>query len=306
MNGASTRKASRARIAPHVAALLALLACRAHAVPVDGRLEPEYGAARSVQTTQTSLGDYAQNPDYGSELDAAFGFIDGDTLHLHFAGNYNRFHSEFIIEPNQLHVFIDTGPGGQNPVSGANSGIHWLPRMTGLAFDSEFAPDYWLLGTRENVQRLYAYYAELAAGGGVGYLLGSSPNGGPGTLGGPGSSNPHGILASVDVTAAAGVTAGCGASSGAGVTVGIEWAIPLAALGNPAGPIRICALLFRTQVLPGVVSNQVLGPVPPGTCELGPAAGVDFASIPGAQYFVIDTPTPVTRTSWGSLKAHYR
>ena len=306
MNGASTRKS---RFAPRTATLLALalIACRSHALPVDGKVEPEYGAARSVQTTQTSLGDYEPGEAFGSELDAAFGFLDGDTLRLHFAGYYNRFYSEFIIQPNELHVFIDTGPGGQNPVSGANPSIYALPFMTGLAFDSEFVPDYWLAAARENVLRLHAFYAELpAGGGGAGYFLGSSPNGGPGTLGGTGSNNPHGILATIDTSPTAGVSAGCGAASGAGVTVGIEWAIPLAALGNPVGPIRVCALLLNPQIPPGKVSNQMLGPVPPGTCELGAAADVDFASIPGAQYFVIDSPTPVTRTSWGSLKALYR
>jgi hypothetical protein len=56
------------------------------------------------------------------------------------------------------------------------------------------------------------------------------------------------------------------------------------------------------------ISNQVLGPVPPGTCDLGPAGSVDFGTIPGAQWFTICPvgATPARRASWGSLKDIYR
>lgn len=290
-------------------ALLLLLASSAGAVPVDGRLDPEYGAARSTQTTQSSLGDTPENAFLGSELDEAFGYVSGDTLHLLLAGNFNRFFSEPLILPNQLQLYIDVGPGGQNPLSAANPATgfhHGLQGMAGLAFDQDFVPDYFLAGSREasGATPFYAFFAELpAGGGGAGSFLGSTGIGGPGTLAGSGASNPFGILASIDLSNVAGVTAGCDAASGAGVTTGIEWAIPLAALGSPAGSIRICALIARVS---GEVSNQILGPVPPGTCTLGPASGVNFANLPGLQYFVVDAETPVTRTSWGRLKASYR
>lgn len=87
---------------------------------------------------------------------------------------------------------------------------------------------------------------------------------------------------------------------------GIEWAIPLAALGNPPGAIQACALIARPGVDAGQVSNQVLGPVPEGTCALGAANLVSFESVPGAQYFVIDASVPAARKSWGSLKTLYR
>src|SRR5512141_2301870 len=75
---------------------LLLLAGRAGAVNVDGQLDPGYGSALAAQTTQTGLGsgqitgdnsDGDLNLANGSELDVAYGFIAGDTLHLFLAGN---------------------------------------------------------------------------------------------------------------------------------------------------------------------------------------------------------------------------
>ena len=176
--------------------------------------------------------------------------------------------------------------------------------MTGMRFDDDFSPDYWFSAARESFNGLYVHFAELPiGGGGNGYFLGASTIGGPPTL--VGGSNVIGVLASVDISNSAGVTAGCNASSGAGVKTGIELAIPLAAIGNPAGPIRVCALLASIGA-EGEVSNQVLGPVPPGTCVLGPASGVDFGTLAGAQYFEVGVVTAAAKTSWGRLKALYR
>ena len=292
-----------------VAISVVLLSCTASAVPVDGTLDPQYGMALSTQTTETSLGDQPDNLLYGSELDQAYGYVSGDTLHLLLTGSFNRYFGEPIILPNSLHLYVDDRPGGQNELSGNNPMVGayaGLQSMTGLRFDADFAPDFWLGGALESSgpEPFVAYYAELpAGGGGAGYRLGSTSTNGPGTL--SGANNPFGILASIDVSNSAGVTAGCDAASGAGVTTGIEWAIPLAAIGSPSGTIRVCALLASAGPS-GVVSNQVLGPVPPGTCSLGSAAGVDFESVPGVQYFLIDAATPVKQSSWGRLKAAYR
>jgi hypothetical protein len=294
-----------------VAIGLALLGGTASAVPVDGVRDPEYGFALSTQITQTNLGDQPDNFLYGSELDEAYGYVAGDTLHLLLTGSFNRYFGEPLTLPNPLHLYIDDRPGGQNTLGGSNPDVGayaGLESMTGLRFDAAFSPDFWLYGALEasGPRPFFAYYAELpAGGGGTGYWLGSTGMNGPGTLSGAGANNPFGILASIDVSNSAGVTAGCAAASGAGVTTGIEWAIPLAAIGNPSGTIKVCALLVSAGPS-GVVSNQVLGPVPPGTCSLGPAPGVDFESVPGLQYFLIDAATPVRPSSWGRLKAAYR
>lgn len=298
-----------------LAAVLAACACAVQAATIDGKLDAEYGAALSIQTTATSLGDMAGeftpldslNISIGSELDGAYGFVADGTLHLCLAGNIRSYFGEPLMFPDQLQLYIDCLAGGQNTLSGDNSDVGSYVRlrdMAGLAFDSGFAPDYWLAAQVElsGSMPFFAYYAELPTTGvGVGYGLGRTGGGGPGTL--AGGTNPFGVLCSIDQTNRAGVTAGCDAASGAGVMTGVEWAIPLAALGNPSGSIRICALIARA---PGQVSNQVLGPVPPGTCSLGAASGVDFSSVPGAQYFTLDTVAPVTRASWGRLKRRYR
>lgn len=289
-----------------VAFALVILAGGADAIPVDGKLDPQYGGSLSTQTTQTSRGDGAEY--FASELDEAFGYVADDTLHLLLGGSYNRFRSEPLVLPNQLQLYIDTGPGGQNPLSGSNPSVGHnvnLQDMTGMRFDDEFSPDFWLAAARETFNGLGAHFAELpTGGGGVGHYLGASMIGDPGTL--IGGFNPFGVLASVDISNNAGVTAGCEAASGAGVTTGIEWAIPLAAIGNPTEVIRVCALISSVGA-EGQVSNQVLGPVPPGTCALGSASGVDFRNLAGAQYFMVAAKvTSVTKPSWGRVKALYR
>lgn len=292
-------------------ALAALLACSgpALAAAVDGRLDPEYGAALAVQTTNTSLQYDAFDFMGAAELDGAFGFVDGDTLHLLVGGTFNRFYSEPLFFPRQLQLYIDAGDGGQNPLLGAANpslgNYVNLQGMAGLAFDSEFTPDYWLQGSRETFGSYYAWYAALpAGGGGPGRFLGVSVEGGDGSL--ASGTNPDGIRVSIDNSNTGGVSFGCAAGSGASVTTGVEWAIPLAALGHPAGAIRVCALLAYANAGGGWLGNQVLGPVPPGTCGLGPASGVNFANVAGAQYFTIEQPTPTRNSSWGRLKSIWR
>lgn len=288
-----------------VALVLALGAHVSFAATVDGAADAEYGAARAVQTTRTSL-QYDENDFmYGAELDGAFGYVAGDTLYLLVAGTYNRFYSEPLSFPRQLQIYFDSAPGGQSPLLGtANPSLGNfvnLQGMVGLRFDSEFTPDFWLAGSRDAFGKYFAHYAELpAGGGGVGGFLGSTDLGGGGEL--LGGTNPFGIRVTLDNSNTAGVSFGCDAASGAGVTTGAEWAIPLAAIGNPQGDIKVCALLAYANQGGGWIGNQVLGPVPPGTCTLGLASGVDFGNIAGAQYFVIEHTVPALRTSWGRIK----
>src|SRR5262245_12226751 len=100
-----------------------VLAGVAHAITIDGQLNPEYGGPRSTQTTQTSLGNESSGMLLGSELDEAFGYVAGGTLYLLLTGSYNRREAEFITYPNQLQLYIDVGPGGQNTLSGANPSV---------------------------------------------------------------------------------------------------------------------------------------------------------------------------------------
>jgi hypothetical protein len=296
-------------------AWIAFAASSARAVTIDGRLDPEYGAAMSIQACATSFGDtpsgYAPfdsiNAAIGSELDQGFGFIRDDVMYLFFAGNLESYVGEPLTAPGQLEVFIDCAAGGQNRLVPNNPALGQylrLPELAGLAFDADFAPDYWIDFTcGGSGQPSTVFFAELpASGGGAGAFLGLS-HGGAGAL--TQGVNPFGIEATINQTNRDGVPAGCGTASGSGTSAGVEWAIPLAALGNPTGPIRVCALIDGEHAT-GPMSNQVLGPLPAGTCSLGAPGDVDFAAIGGNQFFTLDSITRARPSSWGRLKAIYR
>jgi hypothetical protein len=160
--------------------------------------------------------------------------------------------------------------------------------MNGLGFDGGFEADYRLQlegddngfnGPREWTARLQAI---TAGGGGTLVTLGRSVAGGPGTL--VGGTNPHGIQATIDNRNVVGVTVGCADAIGDAATRGIEWAIPLAALGNPGGCIRITAMVRTAN---GSLSNQVLAPLPIGTCPPGLAASMNFANHAQEQFFTV-------------------
>lgn len=291
---------------------LASLSCGARpaiAVDIDGKLDPDYGSALSTQTTQTDIGDNTQGQvDYslGSELDGGYATISNGVLYLFLSGNLAF---SWTLEGQTrwlpVNLFLDSKPGGQNRLRGDNAAldpINDLNHLAGLTFDTGFEPDYWLSlgGGPDTWPRIKAFYAELlSTGGGAGSYLGITSCGGPGTL--SGGTNPFGILATIDESNVAGVTAGCGPASGGGVTRGVEWAIPLSAIGNPTGCITVSAFVSSAD-LSGIL-NQVLGPLPPGTCNPGPAATVNFDGFAGNQYFTVcPSAVPVQGATWGRVK----
>jgi hypothetical protein len=296
-------------------------AAPAAAVTIDGAVDAAYGAPLCVQTVQSSFGDqtypYSDIVTHAraSELDQAFGFIEGGVLYLFVAGNVRGFFAGEWYPQDQLHVFIDVHEGGQNALRADNPAVGFrtnaLTALAGLTFDADFAPDYWLNCTVwSNDPPLYAYCAELpAGGGGAGAFLGRAAAGGPGTL--TEGANPNGIEVTVNNGNLAGVTYGCDASSGADVTTGVEWAIPLTALGDPAGCVEVCALVNISDSYDANawVANQVLGPLPAGTCTLTVPSQIDFDAFAGSQHFTVcPTPTAVREdpATWGRLKARYR
>jgi hypothetical protein len=304
--------AMRSRILVPVLLLAALAgaALPAHAVTVDGRAEAAYGAARSVQSNPTDFNDASTpygGPDIrmalGSELDAAYGVIEDGVLHLVLAGNVGFCCGYEFSHQESLHLFLDCGQGGQHTLRADNrAGAVPDPLMPlgGLTFDAGFTADHWLAVT-VNVNTSFAVLpaAAGASGGFVGYDNGS----GGGML--VGGANPYGILAAMDNTNLAGVPHGCGTADGTGVTSGVEVAIPLAALGDPAGCVKVCALI--TYAGSSWIGDQVLGSLPPGTCTLGTASGVDLGSFAGEQWFTACPSTvPAGRPTWGGLKVLYR
>jgi len=293
------------------AALLAATAPVARAITVDGKLDPGY-TLLSVQTTQTSPGPDATSgaSDFaaGSELDAAYGAVDQGVLYLFFAGNLRDAicGGEACTDADILELFFDSQPGGQNQLTASSPAPD---RLAGITFDTAFVPDEFiefLLGGALDLSFVrFANFGTLPTGGGGTLVsLGSGSNtGAPGTL--SGGTNPFGIQATIDNSNTAGVTAGCAAGTSSGVTTGVEIAVPLAAIGAPTGCIKLSAFALRFQFRE--VSNQVLGPLPPGTCSFGDRAGANFADIPGDQFFTICLDrTAARRSTWGQLKSIYR
>jgi hypothetical protein len=290
--------------------LLCALAPSVHAATVSGSLSPAYGAPLVVQTTQSqqdALYGSVSNAQ-GSELDAGYAYVANDTLYLFLTGNVQYWIQleGGIVHVQPLYVFLDTRPGGQNILSPSDPNVgpaFDIGALQGLSFDPGFEADY-CFGLTGDFTSPQWYMAELATGGGgVASYLGRGPGGAPGTL--SGGTNPFNIAATINDSNIGGVSQGCGASSGAGVPTGMEWAIPMAAIGHPSDCIKVSA--FFLDFNSNNVLNQVLGPLPPGTCGIGPANIVQFGTIPGNQYFAFcPNATPTRGESWGALKSHYR
>ena len=278
--------------APALAVMLSALALSpAFGYTIDGTRDA--GAIQeAVQGAATNFGDASQGqPDFtnGSELDVAWASWDGANLYLFLGGNLESNY-------NDLEIFIDCKAGGQNRLRGNNAVVdaNGLNRMgddgtgNGLTFDADFSPDYWITVQGGNsgggFYSLFANYAELPTnGGGVGLFLGETGAVGIGTL--FGGTNPYRIQVGIDNRNVAGVTGGCGSSSGLGITRGIELLIPSMAIGCPDGPIKVCTFVNGQQH--DYVSNQALGSLPPGTCNLGEPRNVNFSAIAGNQYFEV-------------------
>ena len=245
---------------------------------------------KSWQVTHTDFGDNTLEgfeSANGSELVAAGAVRVEDSLRVFIAGNLE---SNF----NKLELFIDTGPGGQNRLRGDNAPVDFggLNRMgddgsgNGLQFDAGFQPDYWIGITTGNPGtgiRVFANFATLATGGGGdGYFLGSNVPAHNGIL--YGGFNPHGIRIALDNSNVHGVQSGCGqVPQQDTVWTGVDLMIPLQAMGGNTSCVRICA--FINGESHDFVSNQVLGPLPTGTCSLGEPRAVNFQNHAGAQYF---------------------
>jgi len=291
-----------------LAALLTLaLAAPLGAAPpvVDGTLDAVYGAAQEVQTIQTQFGNATDgNPGYcnGSELDAFYAIGEGGWLYVFIAGNLESNY-------NKLEVFVDSKPGGQNVLRNDNPNVDFngLNRMAGLTFDAGMEPDFWLGvtgGDAGGTYKIFCNTAELLAdGGGEGNYAGEGGARTDGTL--SGGTNPSGLRVTIDNSNTAGVDGGCAAAAGgASVTTGLEIAVPLDALEYAGGPIKVT--VFVNGGGHDYVSNQVLGGLPDGTCNLGEPANVNFAALSGDQFVELQQQTPARHRSWGQVKIRYR
>ena len=290
------------------------------AITIDGTVDAEYGSPKIQQGVRTNFGNAIQGaPDFclGSELDLGFAVIQGDVLYLLLAGNLES-------NWNNLEIFFDSGPGGQNRLRGdnpwitPNSGLNRMgelvggngsfgPDGPGLKFDDAFEPDYYINirgGDKGGVYGFDASWAQLLTnGGGQSFYLGGGGAVTDSAL--SGGFNPFGIRATINNSNTFGVTGGCRGSSGLGVTTGMELAIPMAAIGRASNCILISAFINAWQH--DFVSNQFLGSLFPEICNLGEPRFVDLTTHRARQYFeVCPAPVPAEQMTWGSLKAHYR
>lgn len=265
------------------AALLAPIAGHAQII-VDGTVDSGYGAVKAMQDTPTNYGDNtagtAAPSAGGSELDSAYGVIENGTLYITVTGNLEN-------NGNALNLFMDTGSGGQNVMNNPSTSYNGLANFNGFTFDSGVSPGYDLIANASGAN----FYADLDTidGTGTSTYLGTTATFGPGADGTlTGGSNPNNILAALNDSNTAGVT-GTSAAGAAAVMTGAEFGIPLSAIGNPTGPIKIVALIGGSGN--GGVSNQILGPSNGGLDGYPAPGSVNLANIAGDQYFTV-TPAP--------------
>lgn len=186
------------------------VAVTAQAVPVvDGSasVSDGYGAALSIQNTQTQfgdndLGDLVATRNGGSEINQVFGTVANGRLYVTITGNLER-------NFNKLEIFFDSVAGGVNEIVGSQlpaavdafccGGLGTtdgaLQRQDGLVFDANFHADRYLTFSHggESINgmgfwAISAHYADLTQGTAgqvvrAGYQL--APLGNPAVLRGP-------------------------------------------------------------------------------------------------------------------------
>jgi hypothetical protein len=263
----------------------------AGAPSLDGFRDAAYGPARAVQSVQTQFGDNF------SELDAGYATVEGGTLYLMLTGNLeNNF--------NKLNIFIDSKAGGQNVLEndGNFGGTNpendgWAGKHAGMTFDTGFEADY-LLTLRNGNSAFDIDYAVI--GGGLGNFLTGSDVFGGSTTGSNSAALGNGIGVAFDNSNVAGILGGTGAAdpiAAQAVTTGIELAIPLAAIGSPAGAFKVSAMINGSNH--DFLSNQFLGGLPAGTGNLGgdgagtftgTLSGINLNQFAGDQYFIVPEP----------------
>jgi hypothetical protein len=214
---------------------LLAMASLAHA-QVDGRNIPsKYGAPLASQTNYTGFGDRVSlDQTWGSELNQLFIKCVNGVLYLAVTGNL-----EGRPFSNSIHFYIDTGRNPNNTFTLTTGCINCsVQGMSGVVFDHK--PDYVLsvshfddgqgndniyLDLHDVVNNQSTYLGAVAVGSGEGTV-------------------DQGVKAGFDNSNLAGVTSNPNnIGNPATATTGLEVAIPLSALGNPQGEIKILALL---------------------------------------------------------------
>jgi hypothetical protein len=272
------------------AATIMLPASSARAqIAVDGNLDAAYGAPLAVQTVNTGFGNSTGGDSVGgSELDAAYGVIQGGNLYLFLAGNLEN-------NGNHLNVFVAGGAPGQSTLSLPNTGS--MQNMNGSVFSPGFQATYAYdvndyQGTLYNEEYIYGGSPGSLAGGYVGSLAESSTGMAAGSFGGHatiGLNNTH-----VSTMGAPGAAAN--QSAAASVNTGFEMAIPLSVIGYTGGSIEVLADVNGNP--DNYLSNQFLPGLPVGSGDLGQNGVFNFGATPG-EFFVVAVPEPASAALLG-------
>jgi fibronectin-binding autotransporter adhesin len=230
-----------------------------------------YGNPLAIQTINTGFGDDTSGngtSGSGSELDSAYATVSNGSLYVFLAGNFQG-------NGNHVDLFIDDGrAGGTNTLAAGSSGF--LNSMNGSIFSPGFNATYCLdANDFQGILYLDQYDFVKTAGN---YLGQVNLTNGVGA-----NQNLSGIAEAINNTNAAGVNGNTGTAADTGaastVTTGIEFGIPLTALGNPTGTIKILADVNGNN--DAFLSNQFLPGLPVGTGNVG-GGGSFSGGQPGA------------------------
>ena len=249
---------------------------------IDGSLDSSYGSAIATQTQVTGFGQNttgAVDAANGSQLDAAYGLMTSTTLYLMFTGNLQTNY-------NHLDIWFDTGATGQNTLSNFASNAAMAP-WSGATLSNGFNASYGLTvnGGQSTSSSPYTFYANMdsysSTNGWTDAYLGSNGYGATGDGALSGGTNPGNILAAIN-------NSNVGASINAADTTGMEFAIPLAALGmTSAHTISIIAAIngsgdnyLSNQFLSGLNTPNNLGA--PGSVNLTADGNPMFSVSPQA------------------------
>jgi hypothetical protein len=254
---------------------------------LDGTLNAGfYGSPLAVQTVNTGFGNSTGSDSTGgSELDAAYGTISGGNLYLFLAGNFEN-------NGNHLNLFIAGGGAGQNTLTTTGG---TLASMNGSVFSPGFNATF-AFDMNDYSGTLYSEEYNLAAntGGYVGALVHGGTGLYAGSSGGVSSLYLNNNHAS---TMGAAGTALSGATSGANTLTGLEFVVPLSAIGYTSGNINVLADINGGG--DGYLSNQFLSGLPVGTGNLG-GSTFNFGSTPGEYFTIAPAPEPTTLALAGS------
>ncbi len=269
-------------------------------ITIDGTKDAGYGTAVAVQTVQTEFGN-ADGVAGGSELDAAYVTIEGGNLNLLLTGNLE---SNF----NKLNIFIDSIAGGQNVIGPdtANGGVNptndnWAQAHSGLTFDTGFEPDFLVIARNGDAggPRFDFDFNSVGNDGTVESSLDIFGGAFEGSATAVGASGLSVAFDNSNIAGVAGGTLAADAAAAEAVTTGLEFSIPLSALGNPAAGSTIQIAAHINGSNHDFLSNQILGGLaaPQGNLGgdgaamfTGDLAGVDFNQFAGDQFFSIAVP----------------